>query len=45
MTALEQGGRLPTLDYLIIGKPGIETLTFEDLNAHLARAAAQAARR
>ena len=45
LASLEQGGELPTMDYLIIGSPGIVTLTFDQLHAHLSRAIAVAARR
>lgn len=33
------------MDYLIIGSPGIATLTFEQLRAHLSRAIVAATRR
>ena len=45
LASLEQGGELPTMDYLIIGSPGIATLTFEQLRAHLSRAIVAAIRR
>ena len=45
LASLEQGGELPTMDYLIIGSPGIATLTFEQLRAHLSRAIVAATRR
>ena len=45
LSSLEQGGELPTMDYLIIGSPGIATLTFEQLRAHLSRAIVAATRR
>lgn len=42
---LEQGGELPTMDYLIIGSPGTAALSFEQTQAHLKRAIAAATRR
>ncbi len=42
---MEQGEELPTMDYLIIGSPGIVTLSFDQLRAHLSRAIEAAARR